>query len=251
MVHIKHVFLYRVFARNNPAHTPRLRAMDSVQAAIKLEQVRCIYRYLERHWQPHTDPERILPIEIVRWAGRFLLAEHTDMELPPAWPEGWYLGGTLRRWAQDSGGYGGYLLNVLAKLIVDWPRGGVNPDDEYKKEERKKAIIFRAAFPALAALFDGYDEITAEMVSAAIEAGDLEIWHEVNEPENIISSALAKMLDNDIAFEDFADLIPEQYREQAKEIYSLAGKDFGRAVEKIVHCPKATEIALQVAEKYE
>ena len=251
MVHIKHVFVYRVFARNNPAHTPRLRAMDSYEAAIKLEQVHKVYRYLIRQWQGDADPDRTLPIELVRWAGRFLLAEHTDMELPPAWPEGWYLGGTLRRHAMDAGGYGGYLLNVLASLVVDWPRGSANPDDEYKKEERRKAIIFQAAFPSLAFAFDLSEEFTPEAVNIILGEGDLEIWHETNEPEHIISNALAKMLDGDVDFEDFADLIPEQYREQAKEIYSLAGKDFGRAVEKIVHCPKATEIALQVAEKYE
>lgn len=250
MVHIKHVFVYRIFARNNPANTPRLRAVDAVQAAIKLEQVRCVYQYLERQWQPDTDPDRILPIELVRWAGRFLLAEHTDMEFPPAWPEGWYLGGTLRRHAMDAGGYGGHLLNTLAKLVVDWPRGSVNPDDDFKREERRKAVIFRAAFPAFVELFENYDEITAEMVSAVIDQGDLEIWHEVNEPEYIISSALSKMLDDNIDFEDFAEMIPEQFRERAKEIYSLASEDFGRAVEKIVHCQTATEIALQVAEKY-
>ncbi len=255
MVNAAKVFIYRVLGRMNPANPPVIRADENIEAALKLEQVAKVAWYLDRQWTRTSAPEDFFPdANLLRWAGRFLLAEHTAMEMPPEWPEDWTLSGTLRRWAQDAGGYGGHLLNTAAKLIVDWPRGGINPDDEYRKAERRNAVYFTAAFPELYTILTDPrvfpPSVTEAQVETLVKEGDLVIVPRYGSMVIQLRELAEKLDANEITDEQVLEHVPKAYQEAAtRYIAQLRSGDVNDVAHAIRGCETALDIANDVLVK--
>lgn len=107
------VFLFRRFARRNPAYEPRARAAtadDHIRAAA--ECLKCC---------PSSE-----------WAGKFLIDASTSIEVPHSWREPTV--GSMRRHAADSGGMTAHNLRILAEVTVDFdPDFGIKESDLVKE----------------------------------------------------------------------------------------------------------------------
>lgn len=161
------MFIFEVMKRDNPALTPRVCCRSVLEAVDKLQQVQNIVKYIRKRFIVMPDGS------LRKWAGKFLLDERDQMELPPLWPRDAYLDGTLERKADDKGGYGGYLLKTLADIVVTWPRHVDQLSDKEFVESAKPVLCFDAAFPILVKTLLSDDEIDEIAVMGIKRVGEL------------------------------------------------------------------------------
>ena len=133
------MYAYYVLARQNPVLTPEVRGKDGFAIDEKLTAINLICGLIPYYFDEFGHAKQ----EAVLWAAQHYLDEGTEITMPPLFPKEKRLPGSLRRHAQDAGGYGAYLLNKLANMILYTAKTAVPGDDA------KKAEYWTLLFPDL------------------------------------------------------------------------------------------------------
>jgi len=191
--------IHRAWGRMNPdlpwwvGHTSRTPAHVRMVAVARLAQATA-WALQDETWAPGRDRVQPPPTPWVEWAARHRRATTSAMALPPGVDV--RLPGTLRRHAQDGGGYGGRILGHLASVVLDarWRPQRVAADAE-------ASLCHASAIEALVEAADQDITDWTPVVQSLVRRGHLELPTEAMRYYGLVGEAAKERPTTSLAVE--------------------------------------------------